>query len=60
VLFPKERRLAARALAEAAQESVRLGREDDARLLRRELLQKYPDSAEATEAARVLRSQSER
>jgi len=60
VLFPKERRLAARALAEAAQESVRLGREDDARLLRRELLQKYPDSAEATEAARVLRSQGER
>lgn len=55
VLFPKERRLAARALVEAAQESVRLGREDDARLLQRELLQQYPDSPEASEAARLLR-----
>jgi hypothetical protein len=55
VLFPEQRGLAARCLAEAATESDRLGREGDARLLRRELLQKYPSSPEASEAARLPR-----
>lgn len=55
VLFPRERRLAARALLEAAQESTRLGRSEDARLLQRELMQQYPDSPEASEAARSQR-----
>lgn len=60
VLFPKERRLAARALAEAAQESIRLGREEDARLMQKEILQNYPESPEASEAARLLRTQGDR
>lgn len=60
VLFPKQRRLAARALAEAAQESIRLGREEDARLMQKEILQNYPESPEASEAARLLRAQGDR
>jgi len=59
VLFPKARRLAARSLAEAAQEAIRLGREDDARLMQREIIEKYPDSPEATEAARLLRTRGD-